>query len=197
MKKFFVALLVMILFATTAYAESKPVRIARLPIIFQNAIPDPDTCAELETKIARAVHVPLNGTLQLVEYLPPMDSAQVLNNLWSNIRSKNKKAKLPEVMRPLTQNLNADIIVCPIIKQYSQHVTPSSGWSGESHMISQVRAELIIYDRRTDELIDKKNSQLYNDSYNPRGTASFLVKVCFDKVIEDTKLRQRIFAIRN
>ena len=197
MKKFFVVMFMMILFATTAYAESKPVRIARLPIIFQNTIPDYDTCAELETKISRAVHVPLNGTLQLVEYLPPKDSAKTFNELWQNIRSKNKKAKLQDAMRPLAQKLNADIIVCPILKKYSQHVSPSSGWNGESHMISQVRAQLIIYDRRTDELIDKKDSQLYNDSYSPRGTASFLAKICFDNVIEDSNLRQRIFAIRN
>ena len=194
MKKFFVALLVMILFAATASAQ--PVRIARLPIIFQSTIPDSDTRAELETKIERAVHIPLNGTLQLAEYLPPKNSAQTLNDLWEEISAQNKKAKLSDAMRPLAQKLDADIIVCPVLKEYSQYVSMYSGWSNETYVISRARAELIVYDRRTDELIDKKNSQFYNDAYSLRGTASFLAKICFDKVIDASQLRQLIRNIR-
>ena len=195
MKKFLALFFAMILLATTAQA-AEPVRIARLPIIFQRTIPDDDTCAELETILARAVHIPLNGTLQLVEYLPPKDSAQVLGDMWQDMRAENKKAKLQDAMRPLAQKLDADIIVCPVLNQYSQYVAISSSWSGENYMVSNVRFELIVYDRRTNELIDKKASQIYNDSYSLRGTASFLSKICLDKVIENTKLRQRIIAIR-
>ncbi len=195
MKKFLALFFAMILLATTAQA-AEPVRIARLPIIFQRAIPDDDTCAELETILARAVHIPLNGTLQLVEYLPPKDSAQVLGDMWQDMRSENKKAKLQDAMRPLAQKLDADIIVCPVLNQYSQYVAISSGWSNENYMTSNVRFELIVYDRRTDELIDKKASQLYSDSYSLRGTASFLSKICLDNVIDKAKLRQRIIAIR-
>jgi len=195
LKKFLAVFFAIILLTTTAQA-AEPVRIARLPIIFQRAIPDNDTCAELETILSRAVHIPLNGTLQLVEYLPPKNSAKVLGDMWQDMRTKNKKAKLQDAMRPLAQKLNADIIVCPVLNQYSQYVAISSSWSGENYMVSNVRFELIVYDRRTDELIDKKASQIYNDSYSLRGTASFLSKICLDRVIESTKLRQRIIAIR-
>lgn len=187
--------MVMILFAATASAQ--PVRIARLPIIFQSTTPDVDTCAALETKIERAIHIPLNGTLQLAEYLPPNDSAQVLNELWTEMRNQNKKASLQDAMRPLAQKIDADIIICPVLKQYSQNVSISSGIDNESYMTSYVRAELIIYDRRTDEVIYKKSSQFYNDTYSLRGTASALAKICFDRVIEESKLRQIITAIRN
>ncbi|MBE8950420.1 MAG: hypothetical protein SR3Q1_07465 [Quinella sp. 3Q1] len=196
MKKFLAALIVLILFAATVSAESMPVRIARLPIIFQSTIPDAETCAGLETKIERAIHIPLNGTLQLAEYLPPKDSAQTLNDLWQDMRAENKKAKLADAMRPLAQKLDADIIVCPILKQYSQYTSMSSGWHGETILTCQVRVELIVYDRRTDELIDKKASQMYHDSYSLRGTASYLAGICFDSVIEDSQLHQRIMAIR-
>ena len=179
------SLLVMILFAATASAQSTPVRIARLPIIFESTIPDEETRAELETKIERAVHIPLNGTLQLAEYLPQNDSAQALNEIWTGIRDQNKKAKLSEAMRPLAQKIDADIIVCPVLKQYSQYVGFAS--YNETILISQARAELI----------DKKNSQFYKDAYSPRGTASFLSKVCFDSVIEESNIRQLIRAIRN
>ncbi len=187
MKKFFAALFVMILFTATAAAQ--PVRIARLPIIFQCSVPDDETCRELETKIERAIHIPLNGTLQLAEYLPPNSSAQTLNDMW------NKKASLPDAMRPLAQKLDADIVVCPVLKDYSQYVSFSGNW-GETILISQARVELIVYDRRTDELIYKKSSQMHNDTYSLRGTASSLAKICFDRVIDSSGLRQKIRDIR-
>lgn len=195
MKKFLSALFVLILFAATAQAAS-PVRIARLPIIFMSTAPDVETCAELEMKIARAVHIPLNGTLQLAEYLPTKVSTQALNDIWRKMRTENKKAKLPDAMRPLAEEINADIIVCPIIKRYNQNVFNLAGWSDETGLNSYVSVELIVYDRRTDNLIDKKASQMYRDDYSIIGTASYLAKICFDRVIDDSKIRQLIVAIR-
>ena len=186
----------MILFVTTASAESKPVRIARLPIIFQSTIPDVETCAELETKINRAIHIPLNGTLQLAEYLPPKNSSQILNDLWQKLSAENKRAKLVDAMRPLAEELDADIIVCPIINQYSQIEMGTFSWN-EPLLSSHVRVELIVYDRRTDNLVDKKAEQMYHDSYSLHGTASYLSKICFDNAIDKTKLRQLIHDIRN
>ena len=195
MKIFHCVLLFMIFFAANVSAESKPVRIARLPIIFQSTIPDVETRAELETKIERAVHIPLNGTLQLAEYLPSKDSAQVLNDLWQKLSAENKRAKLADAIRPLAEELDADIIVCPIINQYNQTVMGFS-WN-ETLLSSYVRVELIVYDRRSDELIDKKAAQMYHDAYSLSGTASALSKICFDNVIDKTKLRQLIRDIRN
>ncbi|MBR3498939.1 MAG: hypothetical protein IKO05_08110 [Selenomonadaceae bacterium] len=194
MKKFFAALFVMILFAATASAQ--PVRIARLPIIFRSTIPDEETRAELETKITRAIHIPLNGTLQLAEYLPPDESARALDDLWQNISAQNKKANLSDAMRPLAQELDADLIVCPVLKKYSQYVTMGFGWNSDTYIVSQAAAELIVYDRRSDELTVKKNSQIYNDVYSQRGTASALSKVCFDKIIDSSGLRQIVHDIR-
>ena len=194
MKIFRCVLLLMILFAATTYAESKPVRIARLPIIFHSTIPDVETRAELETKIERAIHIPLNGTLQLAEYLPQENSSQVLEGIWQKLSAENKRAKLADAMRPLAQELDADIIVCPIINQYSQNVV--FAWD-ETVLNSYVQVELIVYDRRADNLIDKKAAQMYHDAYSLRGTASALSKICFDNVTDKTKLRQLIRDIRN
>ena len=174
MKKFFTALFALILLASTAQA-AEPVRIARLPILIQSRMPDIDTRTELEMKIARAVHIPLNNTLQLAEYIPTQESSQILSDLWQQLRAQNKKAKLAEAMRPLARALDADIIVCPVLLRYSQNVMNYSSWD-ETVIDSNARAELIVYDRRTDELIDKKSSRMYNDSYHPQGTASALAK---------------------
>ena len=194
MKKFLFALIAL-LFVTAQVSAQAPVRIARLPIILCSAQPDNETCAELEVKIARAVHIPLNDTLKVAEYIPPATSAKVLATMWQSMRAADKKAKIQDAMRPLAEDLDADIIICPILLRYNQNVG-GAFTSDETYLSSNVRAELIVYDRRTDSLVDKKVSRMYNDAMSNFGTASFLAKECFDRLIDETKLRQTIFAIR-
>lgn len=195
MKKFLFALLALIIFSSSiAAAEKVPVKIARLPIIFQSSIPDLETRAQLETKIERATHIPLNQTLQIAEYLPPEISTQALNEIWQELRAENKKAKLKDAMRPLAEKIDADIIVCPVLLSYSEWVDGFSFW-GETFLHVYVQAELIVYDRRTDNLADKKASRIHNDTYHPAGTASHLMKDCFDELVDKTKLHQLIMNI--
>lgn len=206
MKKFLVPLLALIVLtiATTTFAEpaevesetdARPVRIARVPIIFQSTVPDEKTCAALETKIERAIHIPLNGYLKVAEYLPMDNTARELNDLWQDIKAGNKKAKFADAMRPLADRLDADIIVCPILVRYSQYVVGFSTWSGEQYIDSNAEVELIVYDRRTDDLRDKIASRMHHDTMSALGTAPYLANVCFDIVIEATKIRELIHAI--
>lgn len=193
MKKFLFALIA-VLFVTAQVSAAEPVRIARLPIIFRSAQPDSNTCVELEVKLARSVHIPLNGTLHVAEYIPPADSAKVLSQLWQSMRSANPKAKIQDAMRPLAEDLDADIVVCPILLRYYENAGGGLT-SDETYLDSQVRAQLIIYDRRVDNLVDKKVSRMYHDMMSGFGTASFLAKECFDRLIDETKIRQTVFAI--
>ena len=193
MKKIFSALIVLLLMTATAHA-AQPVKIARLPIIFQSTIPDEKTCAALEKRIERAIHIPLDGYLQVAEYLPPDESAKVFNEIWSRI-SVDRKAKLSEAMRPLAEELDADIIICPVLLNYHQVVYDTFGWRGDSIMDSNAAFELIVYDRRTDELADKKASRMHHDTTSALGTASYLAGECLDKVIAQTKLHELIRAI--
>ncbi|MBR1647046.1 MAG: hypothetical protein IJ685_09750 [Selenomonadaceae bacterium] len=194
MKKFLFALIALLFVTAQVSAAEAPVRIAVLPIIFNSAQPDAETCAELEIKIARATHIPLNDTLKVAEYIPPAQSTKVLTEIWRLMRSADKKAKIQNAMRPLAEDLDADIVVCPILLSYNQNYS-GAFTSDETYLSSHVRAELIIYDRRTDTLTDKKFSRMYNDMASNFGTASFLAKECFDRLIDDTKLRQTFFAI--
>ena len=192
MRNFLTALLVMILAATTSAQAAQPVRIARLPIIFRSTLPDLDTRTDLELKIARALHIPLNKTLNYAEYLPTKDCSDALSGIWQRLRAADKKAKLADAMRPLAAELDADIVVCPVLLSYSQH--EMYAWD-DVILDSNARAELIVYDRRNDSLVDKKAGQMFHDAYHPRGTASALSKICFDQVIKATKLRELIMAI--
>ena len=193
MKKFLFALIA-VLFVAAQTSAASPVRIARLPIIFNSAQPDAQTCVELEIKLARAVHIPMNGTLHVAEYIPPADAAKVLGNIWQSMRSVDKKAKIQNAMRPLAEELNADIIVCPILLRYYEN-TGGGFATDEVYLDSQVRAQLIVYDRRTDSLVDKKASRMYHDMMSGFGTASFLARECFDRLIDQTRIRQTVIAI--
>ncbi len=175
--------------------QASPLQVARLPIIFQSNKPDSNTCAILETKLARAVNVPLNGTLKLVEYIEPAKSTAALNEIWRQLRRVNKNAKLKNAMRLLSDKLNADIIVCPILRQYSEQRLPTA-MTLESHLVSVAAATLIVYDRRTNDLVEKKFTRQFNGNYNRFGTASALAIECFDRLIQSTKLRQKFMAIK-
>lgn len=194
MKKFLLALLA-VMSLTVSVAAANPVRIARLPIIFHDATPDRDTCAVLEMKIARAVAVPMNKTRKVAEFIPTKISTEALSDIWQRLRAKNGRPNPSEAIRLLAREIDADIIVCPVLLQYRQQVTNAVN-SHDTIMNSNVRAAMIVYDRRTDNLIDKKAAQVYHDSYHPLGTASALAKICFDNVIEETDLRRLIRAIR-
>lgn len=194
--KFFTAIFIFsAIFFSNCVTFAKPVKIVRLPIIFQKRQPDYETCAALETKISRAVLIPLNGTLKVAEFIDPEISSEKLNEIYKKMRAENKKLKLAETIRPLAESLDADIIVCPILLRYSEFFT-QSGKNLETHLYSDVSAELIVYDGRTDELIDKKISKSFNDSASKFGKASYLAADCFDRLINETKLRRKIMAIK-
>ncbi len=196
MKKIFaLTMIIMLCLTSSALAAKNPVRIARLPIMFLQNKPNEETSNALEVKLSRAVHIPLNETLQLAEYLPPLESAEKLQNIWQKMYAKNKKS-MPDAVKTLAKDLNADIVVVPILRQYSQYVMHSN-FNFESKLASFVSAEMIVYDKRTDDLIDKKFSRSFNDNFSQYGTASYLASECFDKLIENTELRKTIHNIRN
>jgi len=194
-KIFSLSLVLLLILTSTALAAKSTVKIARLPIIIQHNKLDYETSVTLETKFARVVNIPLNETLKLAEYIPPKKSSTELNKIWQNMHAQNKNAKISDAVKILAKDLKADIVIVPILHRYSQRVTPS-GINFESKLSSSVNAELIIYDRRTDTLTDKKFSRSFNDNYNRFGTASYLAGVCFDQLIKDTELRKTIHNIR-
>lgn len=194
--KFFTAIFIFsaIIFSVGT-TSAEPVKIVRLPIIFQKKQPDYETCAALETKISRATMIPLNRTLKVAEFLDPEMSSARLNDIYQKMRAENNKVKLVETIKPLAKDLRADIIICPVLRKYSEYFV-QSGLNFKTHLVSEVTAELIIYDRRTDELIDKKVSRTFNDDSSKFGRASYLAADCFDVLLETTKLKRKIMAIK-
>lgn len=177
----FLAAVIIFLQATCAAAQiKKPVRILCLPITFQSKV-DSETRSGLELKISRAVHIPLNEVLNAAEYLDAENFSA---------------APDADAVKVLAEELDADLVICPILRSCSQIYMPPFGLSGESRLRSNAAARLIVYDRRTDTLTDKKISRSHSGSYSRFKTAAYLAGECFDELIRETGLREIIRAIR-
>lgn len=195
MKKFLTLALILFVSLSSVALAKKPVKIARLPIIIQQNQLDRETSAALEMKFARTVKIPLNQTLQVAEYLPVRESSQVLNQIWQSMYAKDKNAKISDAVKIFADEADADLVICPILHHYSQRMSPVH-FSFETHLSSSVSAELIVYDKRDNNLIDKKTSRRFNDHFNRFGTASYLAGECFDNLIKETELRKIIHSIK-
>ena len=191
MKKFLALLTIIFVSLSSVALAKKPIRIARLPIIIQRNVLDAETAALLEVKIARAVNIPLNKTLKIAEYISTRESKQALGTIWQRMRAQNRNAKLSDAVRILADEIDADLVVCPFLQHYEQRISPVS-FSFETHLSSYVTAEMIVYDKSTGNLIEKRVSRRFSDNYNRFGTASYLAGECIDQLIQDTGLREII-----
>ena len=180
----------LMLFSFTAFAaERVPLRVARIPLILQGwQVPSEETLDALETKLDRALHVPLNETLHAIEYLPETECENALNDVMAELQRTNRKAKLKDAMKPLAEKLQADIVICPLLKRYDQYTTMGGHWNRGLILHSTASIELAGYERATDQVFDKKFGKSYHDDYSSWGTASALAKECMDHVIEEAKI---------
>ena len=195
LKKFLSLTLIFFVFSASVALAKKPVRIARLPIIVQSNKLDAETAAALETKFSRAVKIPLNQTLQIAEYIPPSESETVLKQIWQDMYAQNKHSKIADAVKIFADEINADLVVCPVLRRYSQSISQMS-FSFETRLSSNVSAELIVYDKTANNLIDKKTYRRFNDSYIRFGTKSYLAGECFDQLIKETGLRKIIQSMK-
>ncbi|WP_455048351.1 hypothetical protein [Mitsuokella sp.] len=179
-------LFVLLLSVTALAAERQPQRIAQFPLVIESwQQPSSDVQDELETKIDRALHVPLNDTLKAVEYIPEKDCLAAWDEVESGLTGK---ARIKDMAKPIAEKLNADLVVIPVVAGYEQYTTMSWYWDHDMILHSYAEIQLVVYDRTTDKLVYKKSSDFYDDEYSTTGTASYLARGCMDNVIRDANL---------
>ncbi len=178
--------LVLLLSVTALAAERQPQRIAQFPLVIESwQQPSSDVQDELETKIDRALHVPLNDTLKAVEYIPEKNCLAAWDEVESGLTGK---ARIKDMAKPIAEKLNADLVVIPVVAGYEQYTTMSWYWDHDMILHSYAEIQLVVYDRTTDKLVYKKSSDFYDDEYSTTGTASYLARNCMDNVIRDVNL---------
>jgi len=195
MREFILAIFIMslIILSTSTTMAKEPIRLVVLPVIIsQNADIGSEALDQMNVKISRAMHIPLNGTLQKAEYISSDISCSVFQKIWSKIYKVNKKAAVKDVMKPLAAELKADFIVCTVLYRCSQFTSMSMSLDHTDIIFSNAGVEMIIFDNRTGELINKKKSRFYRDEYSLRGTSDSLALLCLTDLIELLKPRERM-----
>ena len=179
----------LILSTTALVSASKPVYIARLPIIIaQNLNPDKSTLSSLDMKIARSLIVP--GDKKAAEYIPTTLSKAALQDIWIKMYRENQRANPAEAMKKLASAVNADVVISMILYKFNQEPqTPNIN----ANLKSEAAVALIIYDKRKDELIDEHYQLEYNNKYTVNGTADYLSQECLNNLLNTINLREKVF----
>ncbi len=183
-KKFLIVVFIIFLMSNISSAE--PLRVVHLPTIVVPGLEiERDIVDQVEVKISRALFIPAIENFQGVEYIPSSQSKNAMRNIFNNMQGSNTKSKLLRSMKPLAQNLNADFVVCAIIYQYEQKYFGSN-------LQSEAAIDMIIFDNRTDELINKNVEKNYNDLYKSLGTADSLLIECVTNLIDELQIKNRL-----
>ena len=177
-------------------AERTPLRIARLPLQVQCSTADDAAVDRIETQLDRAMHVPLNGTLQAVKEIPDSQVEAALDEVLAQLRQSNRRVRLQDAMKPLADKLQADLVVCPVLNDYEQWTEISWNWRHAELLHSYVAMEIVGYDRSRDETFHRSASRYFDDEYSVAGLAENLSMECLDELTQSTDLRNRVNAWR-
>ena len=182
-----IAMLILLILAVPALAaERQPQRIAQFPLVIESwQQPDASVQDQLERKIDRALHVPLNATLKAVTYIPEKDCLAAWDEVEGDMTGK---VRIKDMAKPIAEKLQADLVVIPVVAAYEQYTTMSWYWDRGMILHSRAEVQLIVYDRAQDKLVHKKASDFFDDEYSSSGTASYLALNCMDRVIRDADL---------
>ena len=182
-----IPLLAVLLLGLVSCTEAAPLRLAQYPVIDRAWCPR-EVLMALNAQGSRATHVPLNGYLQMVEYLPGNELAAAMSEVR---REKGPKAKDKELLRPLAARLQADMVVLPILDGYQEWQRMS--WRRGTIYHSYASVMLYVYDARTDEVVKKGASRFFDDESSNRGTAYNLALQAMDAVLQESRLHERIY----
>jgi hypothetical protein len=175
-------------------AERIPLRVAQFPLLVQSYMtPAQDVQDRLETLVDRSLHVPLNGTLNAVYYIPEKDCQAALEEARAGAASK---VKLKDLMRPVAEKLNADLVVIPVLTGYEQYQTMSWHRWGRYIVHSYAAVEIVGFDKSKDEVFSKSASRHFNDEYSTQGDVSLLAYDVMNEALHKAKLHDRIWIWR-
>ncbi|MBQ1417117.1 MAG: hypothetical protein IIY91_07410 [Selenomonas sp.] len=198
MKKKIVLSLVMLLccFMAQVYAAQRvTLRVAQFPLTVQSYMtPSQDVQDNLERLVDRSLHIPLNGTLNAVYYIPEKECWEAFDAARAEAFGK---VKLKDLMRPVAEKLKADLVVMPVLTGYEQYQTMSWNRWGRYITHSYASVEIIGYDKSKDEVFSKGASRQYNDEYSTQAEVSRLACEAMDDSLRSAKVNERVWIWKN
>ena len=194
-KKIFILYFILgtfLLFTTTCFASEKmPRRIAILPVLNQTGNSQPAIEKYITGELEEKLHIPLNGTLKIHEYISLSDICKVLPDVIDPSRIENFDMNR---LKPAAEELSADLIVGVLITSlYEQEYTNFQ--SGDRMLNSNVTLRLIGYDKIKDEFIHIKSQESYNGEYLLAGTMNDLSHEALRKLFDKIDFKKDVFPI--
>lgn len=189
---FYFILGTLLFFTATCFASEKaPRRIAILPVLNQSGNSEPAIEKYITGELEEKLHIPLNGTLKIHEYISLSDICRVLPEVIDPSRIENFDINR---LKPAAEELSADLIVGVLITSlYEQEYTNFQ--RGERILNSNVTLRLIGYDRTKDEFINIKSQESYNDEYSLAGTINDLSHEALRKLFDKIDFKADVFPI--
>ena len=174
-----------------AASSSSPKRIAILPVIRQApALYQPQLEITLAQLLKKELHVPLNGTLQAVEYINPDEIHAAIEDL----RYDNTALQNPKNLKCLAEKLSADLVVCLLITD-AEEFQYYAGWDHTLILRSTAELQLTGWNRADDFIFSLKKRQSYHDEYTLAGTVPELAKEACWRLFKKAKLKDFIFPL--
>jgi len=185
------ALLMLILSVQAWAAERTPLRVAQFPLLIQSYMtPTQDVHDRLEKLVDRSLHVPLNGTLKAVQYIPEKECWAALEDARNEAVGK---VKLKDLMRSVAEKLNADLVVMPVLTGYEQYQTMRWNRWGRYIVHSYAAVEIVGFDKAKAESFSKGASRHFNDEYAMQGDVSQLAYEAMEEALQSAKIHDRIW----
>ena len=172
-----------------AYEKQPPLRLAILPLAAPAAA-DSELTSLLDEALEGELHVPLNATLQAVEYIPPAEINAAMAELHYTVNDLQK----PQQLRALAEKLQADLTVGLVVKDLYEYQFYSF-WDHVLILRSSVALQLVGYSRAEDKVLDFSARASYWDEYTPAGTIPELAKEALYNVLKKAALKKYIFPL--
>lgn len=184
------AFTVLLMSPANAAAQRAPMRVALLPVIDRTRgwLPS-DDANDLLAQLEEQLHVPLNNTMQWVEYVPYNDSESALAQLVGNVR----KPKYATLMQPLAERLSADLVLALVVESYYERIY--HGYDGDLYVQAVVDMTMYGYDRQTSEVIRKSVHRSIDDDYGVYGNVHELASEAVDEITRAVAPNRRIMAV--
>ena len=97
-------------------------------------------------------------------------------------------------MKPLADKLQADLVVCPVLRGYEQRTEQNWSWKHMPQLHSYVAMDIVGYDRSRDETFHKSGCRYFDDEYSSNGLAANLSLECLDELAASADLHNRVNA---
>lgn len=181
------ATLIVCLILSSGVSAAEPRRIAILPIYCHSGHTFSHIEAYLQEELDKNLHIPLNGTLNIAEFIPADEIEAALFTI-------HHQKPNGTFLQLVAERVHADIAVCLVVQKAYEYRIPRFD---ETYMVSGLSLELIVYDNKLLPSTRRyKASDSYYDTFSSNGTLLALTEDTAYKLFRKANLKQTLFPLQ-